>query len=330
MGIFDVYSTKNRIKFHKDLDYYQSIPSHSTQTYFESFGQPEFIQKPVKIQSTRKEMQLLNKFLTNNPEYSAVSVPTEFFKTNLKINISAEKMGSSIIQAKKLLLPVIDTKTPTRRVIVVLEDEDEKAKTYSIRYNNKKDDPRSLLKKIKRILNGTSKSRKISLNQYINWSESATPLKFIHKKSENFLQSRKLNHQNLIEKKSVSSSSDQNHNQEFQHIRRQEIQCDCRLENRYIDLGNYINGALGYVNIGQCTGSCNGRAFNSCEESAHTRFKRMLRHAYGARELPGNSKLELSCVPTEFRSVTLPMKLRDGSFKMEEFKTMKATKCGCR
>ena len=101
--------------------------------------------------------------------------------------------------------------------------------------------------------------------------------------------------------------------------------CNCRLENNFVNLGRWVNGAAGYVNMGQCVGSCTGRTFSECEESGHTILKRILKRSYGR-----NAPFEMHCVPTSFETIQIPMLQRDGGYKFEEFKTLKASECGCR
>ena len=163
-------------------------------------------------------------------------------------------------------------------------------------------------------------------SRYFNWENTHSPMKFLYKVEEDYVES-KLNakSQNNVKRNSVTKPTKSN-----QEIRLQEQKCDCQLKSKFIDLSNYINGAVGYVNIGQCEGHCRGRPYTDCEESAHTRFKRMLKHVYGYKKVSKEVKLTLNCVPTEFESVSLPMKTGDGGFHIEEFKTLKATRCGCR
>ena len=77
--------------------------------------------------------------------------------------------------------------------------------------------------------------------------------------------------------------------------------------------------------MGRCTGSCTGRTFSQCDESGHTILKRILKQNHGM-----NAPFDVHCVPTEFESIKIPMLQRDGSYQFEEFKTLKASQCGCR
>ena len=111
--------------------------------------------------------------------------------------------------------------------------------------------------------------------------------------------------------------------------------CGCKLVPQYVDMGKYIGGAFGTVNIGQCVGSCTGGFNGDCDESEHTIFKRMIMTSHGMTgELKNFGKsrrgtLKIDCVPTEFESLELPIKVGD-NITVEKFTTLKAKSCGCR
>ena len=96
-----------------------------------------------------------------------------------------------------------------------------------------------------------------------------------------------------------------------------------------MNLRDYIDGAIGHVDIGHCVGTCGGRPYGVCKEDGHTRFKRMIKYAY-AKDKIGSEEVKIDCVPVEFESIRIPLRNEHGVFVLEEFTTLRAKACGCR
>lgn len=347
-----------------DQQFYSSIPLHSNQVYFEAFG-PEFattrISRSNSIPKHISRLTLQNtdpKTNIKTTDFAITSVPSLYYKSLIMVNITS--IPNIILRAKKLILPEIslDKRHSKKKLSLFVEylgkiyylkirlkmakTQDETGQTSQNFYQNYSS--KSLLKKFRNIVEKSNpeklkilkpKSKTFTKLQKIRkiLNHSKSPLKFIYKKEEDYLKSKLLpTAADQDRKERESSDRDQKIEQslKFKNNKIKETLCDCYLKSRFIDLSNYIHGANGFINIGQCYGKCHGRNYDNCDESAHTRFKRMLKHSYGFSRTPGGNNLELNCVPIEYKSIHLPMRGSDGSFQMEEFKTLRATKCGCR